>query len=69
MIENKSEKNIPILFECKEDCCGCSACYAICPTKSIKMFEDIEGFQYPMINSDTCIQCSMCINVCPIKDK
>lgn len=31
---------IPILNERKEDCCGCTACYAICPKYAIKMVED-----------------------------
>ena len=25
------KKDIPVLFKRKEDCCGCTACYAICP--------------------------------------
>lgn len=40
---------IPVLYERKEDCCGCSACYAICPKSAIKMVEDEEGFEYPLI--------------------
>lgn len=23
----------PILFKKKEDCCGCAACYSICPKR------------------------------------
>lgn len=40
-------ENIPILFKSKEDCCGCTACYAICPKMAISMVEDEEGFDYP----------------------
>lgn len=42
-------KPISVLYEIKEDCCGCSACYAICPKSAIKMVEDEEGFEYPHI--------------------
>ncbi len=27
----KQRKAVPMLFERKDDCCGCGACYAICP--------------------------------------
>ena len=44
-----NNKPIPVLYERKEDCCGCTACYAICPKSAIKMVEDEEGFEYPSI--------------------
>ena len=28
----------------KKMCCGCTACYAICPTNCISMVEDSEGY-------------------------
>lgn len=56
-----------ILFERKEECCGCTACFAVCPQKAIRMQEDEEGFDYPVIDVDKCVQCKMCIRVCPIK--
>lgn len=59
-------KTIPTLFERKEDCCGCTACYAICPMTAINMAEDIEGFEYPVIDHEKCIRCYKCIQVCPI---
>lgn len=40
----------------------------ICPSKSINMLEDHEGFLYPHIDSATCIKCSLCTQVCPIPD-
>lgn len=58
---------IPILYEKRENCCGCSACYAICPTNSIKMKEDSEGFLYPFINKNTCVMCNQCLGVCVFK--
>lgn len=60
-------KSIPILYERKEDCCGCSACYAICPRQAICMSEDEEGFEYPYINENLCIRCYRCLSVCPFK--
>lgn len=60
-------KDVPILYSRKEDCCGCTACYAICPTTSISMLTDEEGFDYPRIDASKCIRCGSCIRVCPIK--
>ena len=48
-----------------EKCCGCSACYSICPVSYINMEYDNEGFLYPVINTKKCIECKSCINVCP----
>ena len=61
-------KPIPVLYENKVDCCGCSACYAICPKSAIEMKEDEEGFEYPHINEEICVRCWMCLKVCPIKE-
>lgn len=60
-------KDLPILYERKEDCCGCTACYAICPMDAISMVEDEEGFLYPSVDAEKCIQCYQCIKACPIK--
>lgn len=55
------------LYENKYLCCGCGACNAICPRNAIKMIDDEEGFEYPMIDKDLCIGCDLCIKVCPLK--
>lgn len=60
-------KDIPVLFEKKEQCSGCTACYAICPQGAISMAEDDEGFLYSKIDADKCIRCYKCVNVCPFK--
>ena len=60
-------KDIPILFKQKEDCCGCTACYSVCPQVAIVMQEDKEGFEYPVINESICVRCYRCIAVCPMK--
>ncbi len=49
----------------KNNCFGCCACQNVCPTGSISMAQDDEGFLYPHINKQTCISCEKCENVCP----
>lgn len=61
-------KDIPVLFDKKEKCSGCTACYAICPRGAILMAEDKEGFLYPKIDADQCIRCNKCLKVCPFKN-
>ena len=52
------------LAENKKDCCGCSACYNLCPQKAIEMIEDENGYIYPKINKDKCIECGLCKKRC-----
>jgi ferredoxin len=59
-------KELPILYNQKAECSGCTACYAICPNEAISMVEDEEGFEYPQVNEEKCVQCYMCLQVCPI---
>nr|WP_294660590.1 4Fe-4S dicluster domain-containing protein [uncultured Blautia sp.] len=59
----------PELFSRKENCCGCSACYAICPQNAITMEADEKGFLYPVIDSEKCIGCRMCLKVCVFKEE
>lgn len=60
---------MPVLVNEKALCCGCSACYDICPKSAISMVEDNEGFLYPIINEEKCINCGVCEKVCPTKNK
>lgn len=59
--------NVPVLFRDKSECCGCSACFSICPKNAISMIVDEEGFEYPILNANLCIGCQSCIKVCPFK--
>lgn len=61
--------NQPVRLADEENqCCGCSACQAICPQKAISMKEDKKGFLYPVIQKEFCIQCGRCRAVCPINE-
>lgn len=58
---------VPVLYSKKEECCGCTACYAVCPKDAITMVQDEEGFEYPVVNEKKCVFCYQCLRVCPIK--
>lgn len=49
-----------------QDCCGCTACFNICPKKCINMTIDSEGFKYPKVDMSFCIDCGLCEKVCPV---
>lgn len=38
------------VYKSKKYCCGCTACYSICPRNAIVMQSDACGFLYPVIN-------------------
>lgn len=50
----------------KSQCCGCTACMAVCPKQCISMKEDDEGFLYPTVDTSLCIDCNLCQKVCPV---
>lgn len=53
-----------VLFEKKEDCCGCGACRDVCPVEAIVLRLDVQGFFYPEVDADRCIGCGKCRKVC-----
>ena len=61
------QRKIPILYKKKSECCGCTACYTVCPKEAISMCDDEEGFIYPTIDEKKCIRCYQCIKICPLK--
>lgn len=65
--QSKNAKPLPKLYENRENCCGCSACYAVCPVDAISMEPDEEGFLYPTVDAGKCIKCYRCISVCAFK--
>lgn len=54
------------LGEDLENCTGCAACAAVCPSASIIMQADAEGFLHPRINIETCSDCDLCRTTCPV---
>ena len=61
------EKNIPDLSSDKRRCCGCAACYSVCPVGAIAMEADEKGFPYPVIDEEKCIRCQQRIRICAFK--
>ncbi len=55
-----------IHIEDKADCCGCTACEAICGHDAITMSRDDQGFVYPVVDESRCVGCSLCDRVCPM---
>lgn len=45
-------------------CCGCTACFNICPHHAILMVEDNEGFLSPKVDRIKCTDCGLCEKVC-----
>lgn len=58
-----------IIIDDKAMCCGCSACFSVCPKNAITMLEDEKGFKYPKISKNKCINCGLCEKICPILNK
>ena len=60
------KKKTNIQLASRNACTGCAACASVCPTSSITMRQDNEGFLQPHIDADTCINCHKCEKTCPI---
>lgn len=62
------EKDLPEIYKKRENCCGCTACFAVCPVQAIRMLPDEEGFLYPVVDAKVCVRCYKCLSVCAFKE-
>ena len=66
-VKTKKSPKLPELYMKLENCCGCSACYAVCPVSAISMEADDEGFLYPVVDVKKCVCCYKCREVYAFK--
>lgn len=66
---DEGKAHIPNLYDYRFECCGCSACEAICPKQAICMEPDEEGFLYPVVDLQKCVECYQCERVCAFKNR
>lgn len=50
-----------------KNCCGCGACYTVCPKNAVYSDRGLRGEPLYKVN-DNCINCEKCIKVCPAKN-
>ena len=62
-----SIRELPELYLDRSECCGCTACAAICPRRAVTMEADEEGFAYPVIDVALCVRCGKCVEICSFK--
>lgn len=49
-----------------EKCCGCMACYHVCPVDAIDVVVDAKDNDFVRVDTNKCINCNKCERVCPI---
>ena len=62
-----AKRDLPELYRDRSECCGCTACDAVCPRDAITMEPDEEGFAYPVVDAALCIRCMRCEGACVFK--
>lgn len=65
--ESVAKRELPELYRDRSECCGCTACAAVCPRDAITMEPDEEGFDYPVVDAALCIRCMRCEGACVFK--
>ena len=66
-VSAKRPDRLPELYLEREECCGCTACMAVCPVRAISMEPDEEGFEYPVVDAASCVGCGKCVATCPFR--
>ena len=64
---DKKTKPLPELYEARENCCGCTACFAVCPVGASEMEPDAEGLLAPTVDAERCVRCYRWLSVCAFK--
>ena len=59
------ETKAKIIETLGDECTGCGACAAGCPTSCITLKNNARGFLYPVCDQNRCIGCGVCDKVCP----
>lgn len=63
-----AKRELPELYRDRSECCGCTACAAVCPRDAIAMEPDEEGFAYPVVDAALCVRCGRCMDACVFKE-
>ena len=63
---SKGSKQTSVRLASFDECIGCGACIAVCPTGALSLKVDSEGFRRPDLASDKCIRCGKCGRACPV---
>lgn len=50
----------------RDGCCGCFACYNVCPSSTICMNLTADGFYEPVVDAARCTGCGLCASLCPV---
>ena len=53
----------------ENQCSGCGTCSLVCPSASIVMKKDWDGFMRPSVDLNSCINCRKCMSKCPVLQK
>lgn len=63
VIKDDSDKTVGCIN--RDRCCGCGACFSVCPVHAITMEYNADGFLEPVVDYDKCTGCGLCRKICP----